>query len=141
MTFKLSKNSINNSAGIDPRLVEIRDRALQISKVDFGHPRDAGLRTAERQNELFKNKVSQCDGYENLSYHQSGLALDFYAFVDGSASWHPPHLTMVAAAFLQAASELGYELEWGGLWSTGDTVDGVAYGWDCGHIQLKTNEV
>ena len=137
MTFKFSKTSLSRRAGIDPRLIEIDDLALTISKVDFGHPEYAGLRTVEAQQEMFKRGVSQLDGVTARSLHQDGLALDFYAFINGKASWHPPHLAMVAAAYLQAASILGYELEWGGLWSTSQTIDGVSYGWDCGHVQLK----
>ena len=114
--FKLSNNSKQRREGVDPRLIEISDLAIQISVVDFGHPADSGKRTAERQNELFVAGKSKCDGYKKLSRHQSGKALDFYAFVDGKASWDTEHLSMVAAAFLQAASMLGYKLKWGGLW-------------------------
>lgn len=116
MTYKLSRTSKRNRVGVNPKLIEISNLAIRITRVDFGHPSDGGLRTAERQNELFRDKLSKADGYRKLSRHQSGRALDFYAFVDGKASWAPEHLSMVAAAFLQAASLLGYRLEWGGLW-------------------------
>ncbi len=114
--FKLSERSKERRAGVDPRLMTICDRALEISTIDFGIPADGGIRTAERQNELFRADASNADGYTHPSYHQSGLALDFYAYVDGKASWEPIHLAMVAAAFLQAAAELGHALKWGGLW-------------------------
>ena len=114
--FKLSKASESRLIGVDARFVRVAKRALEISKVDFGIPPDGGLRTAERQNELFKKKASKADGYENKSYHQSGKALDVYAYVDGKASWKAEHLAMVACAMLQAANELGVKLEWGGLW-------------------------
>ena len=116
--FKLSNSSKQRREGVDPRLIEISDLALSISVVDFGHPADAGKRTAERQNKLFLTGKSKCDGYNKLSPHQSGKALDFYAFVNGKASWDTEHLAMVAAAFLQAASILGYKLKWGGLWKS-----------------------
>lgn len=116
--FHLSENSKRNRAGVDARLIEISDLALILSVVDFGHPADAGIRTAERQHELHINGKSNCDGYILKSKHQSGLALDFYAFVDGKASWDTEHLAMVGAAFLQSASHLGYPLSWGGLWSS-----------------------
>ncbi len=121
--FKLSKSSKQRREGVDHRLIEISDLAIQISIVDFGIPGDGGLRTAQRQNELFKEGKSKADGYDKKSNHQSdddgyGKALDFYAYVNGKASWETEHLAMVAAAFLQAASMLGYELKWGGLWKT-----------------------
>lgn len=114
--FALSNSSKRRREGIDPRLIEIDDLAIQITTVDFGHPAHSGLRTADEQKALFDNKKSKCDGYDKLSAHQKGKALDFYAYVDGRASWNKLHLSMVAAAYLQAASMLGYKLQWGGLW-------------------------
>jgi len=113
---------------------QIVKRALEISHVDFGIPKFGGKRTAQQQKQLFDEGKSQCDGYTNKSYHQTGMAIDFYAFVSGKATWEPVYLAMVAAAMLQAATEFGVQAEWGGLWSS---KDGSMYGWDCGHIQFK----
>ena len=133
MSFKLSDNSKKNRAGVDPRLIEISDLAIAITLVDFGHGPYSGLRTAEDQRSLHNaGKSPYCDGYNRISEHQKGAALDFYAYVDGRASWKPEHLAMVAAAFLQAASMLGYKIEWGGLWPGKNP----GYGWDMPHIQL-----
>ena len=112
--FKLSLKSQQRREGVNPKLIEISNLALTISKVDFGIPEFGGIRTAEEQNKLFKEGKSKADGYDKKSHHQTGNALDFYAYVDGRASWQPEHLAMVAAAHLQAASILGYALEWGG---------------------------
>jgi len=138
MKFKLGKSSLAHRKGVDPRLIEISDRAIKITLVDFGHGPMAGLRTAEIQNQLFKDGLSKCDGYKNKSNHQSGKALDFYAYVDGGASWQPEHLAMVAGAFLQAAGELGHQVRWGGLWSKKirTTTNGITYGWDMPHMEL-----
>lgn len=114
--------------GVDDRLVQIANAALKISKIDFGIPGDGGIRTAERQNELYQDSKSKCDGYNNKSYHQTGRALDFYAYVDGKASWNELHLAMVATAFLQSAAILGYKLEWGGLFRNFK---------DMPHVQLR----
>jgi len=100
----------------DPRLVQIAFEAIKISKVDFGIPQFGGKRTKQEQTALHNKGVSNCDGIINKSKHQSGLALDVYAYVDGKASWKTEHLTSVAVAMLQAASILGYKLSWGGLW-------------------------
>jgi len=134
--YKLSENSKKNRDGVDQRLIEISDLAIKITAVDFGHPADGGLRTAERQYELYADGKSECDGVKNKSRHQSGLALDFYAFVNGKASWEPLHLAMVASAFLQAASILGYKLSWGGLFEPYKTTDGMKHGWDMPHVEL-----
>lgn len=113
--FRLSKRSMLNREGVDCRLIEISDLAIQITIIDFGHPKDAGKRSPERQLELFNAGKSKCDGLKRVSKHQYGHALDFYAYVDGRASWEKEHLAIVAAAFLQAAAALGHKLEWGGL--------------------------
>jgi len=118
MSYQFSQRSRDNMKGVDPRLILIAEMALSITRIDFGIPSDGGIRTAERQQELFKAGKSKLDGYAKKSEHQSGRALDFYAFVDGKASWEKEHLAQVACAFLQSASMLGYKLNWGGLWKS-----------------------
>jgi len=136
MSFQFSLTSKRRREGVEQPLIEISDYAIGISLIDFGISEDGGLRSAERQHELFKLRRSLCDGYENKSYHQTGKALDVYAFIDGHASWEPEHLTMVACAMLQAASHLGYKLEWGGLWKPPKVLNGIPRGWDMPHFQL-----
>ena len=77
--FRLSNRSKENREGIDPRLIEIDDLAIKITLVDFGHGPFAGKRTAPVQNGLFLDGRSKADGYDKLSNHQLGKALDFYA--------------------------------------------------------------
>ena len=117
MSYAFGQNSLSNRAGIDPRLIEILDRAVQISIYDFGVPSSGGLRTVEEQAKLFTAGASKADGRTHKSYHQTGRAVDVYAYVDGKASWDHEHLAVVAAAMLQASAEIGYKLEWGGLWT------------------------
>lgn len=126
--FELSNTSKHRRQGIDPRLIEIDDLAITITIIDFGHPKYSGLRLAEEQHQLFLDGKSECDGYNNISNHQLGKALDFYAYVDGKASWEPGHLAQVACAYYQAASILGYKIKWGGLFRPN--------GWDKPHIEL-----
>lgn len=114
--YKLSNRSKERLEGVDTRVIAIIDLALTISNIDFGIPANGGLRDAATQRNLFKSGVSKCDGIDKKSSHQSGLAFDVYAYVDGNANWDRYNLTQVAAAILQAAGALGFELEWGGLW-------------------------
>jgi peptidoglycan L-alanyl-D-glutamate endopeptidase CwlK len=118
MGFQLSNNSMMNLSGVDGRLIDIADVAIKLSPIDFGIPSTGGLRTTEDQAKLFEEGVSKADGVNNKSYHQTGKALDVYAYVDGKASWDKLHLATIAAAMLQASSQLGYELKWGGLWKS-----------------------
>ena len=101
------------------------------------------MRRDERQHELFLRSVSKCDGYEKRSNHQIkpgeefGRALDFYAYVNGKASWESHHLSMVAAVILSTAQRLleegqvTIELRWGGTFGS-DCLDG----WDKPHIEI-----
>jgi len=118
MSFKLGKNSINNLAGVDGRLIAIADLAIELTNIDFGVPSTGGLRTESDQAKLFADGVSKADGVNNKSYHQSGKAMDVYAYVDGKASWDKLHLAVIASAMLQASAQLGYKLKWGGLWKS-----------------------
>jgi len=136
MSFKLSVTSRTRLTGVNPALIEIANLAIKITKIDFGIPEDGGVRTEIRQKELYLNGKSEADGVRNKSHHQSGEALDFYAYIDGAASWREDHLAMVACALLQAASILGYKLNWGGLWRSKKKTNGISYGWDMGHIEL-----
>jgi len=128
MSFKLGKNSINNLVGVDGRLIAIADLAITLSNIDFGIPSTGGLRSTEDQAKLFEDGVSKADGVNNKSYHQSGKALDVYAYVDGKASWDKLHLALIASSMLQASAQLGYKLKWGGLWKSWQ---------DMPHFELK----
>ena len=117
MSYAFGDNSLKNRAGINPDLIIVLDRAVEISIYDFGIPLHGGVRTAVQQKKLFDEGVSKADGVTHKSFHQTGNAVDVYAYVDGKASWDHEHLAVVAAAMLQASSELGIPLEWGGLWT------------------------
>jgi peptidoglycan L-alanyl-D-glutamate endopeptidase CwlK len=130
--FRLSARSLSNIAGVDPDMIRIAKRAIEITLVDFGYGNLGGLRTAEEQHALYTSGKSRADGHTRRSKHQDGLAIDFYAYVGGAASWDRTHLAMVAAAHLQAAAELGIPVRWGGLWKSRK---GGIFGWDMPHIE------
>ena len=121
--YRLGKKSLENLKGVNPILIEILERALEISSnrvdgVDFIIINTAGIRTPEEQNRLFKQGVSNADGYIKISKHQTGDALDVVPYVNGGASWDEKELLKVAICMLQASKELGYRLKWGGFWRT-----------------------
>lgn len=118
VTFKLGTKSKERLKDVDPRIVEIINLALTFTVIDFGIPEYGGMRSAATQHLLFKKERSKCDGYSVESKHQTGLAFDVFAYVDGAASWDRYQLTQVAAAILQAAGLLGHSLHWGGLWKS-----------------------
>lgn len=113
--FAFSDSSLRRLETCDPRIQEIMNIAIQHSPLDFGIPSLGGKRTADEQNKLFLDGVSKCDGHRHLSYHQSGMAVDIYAYVDGKASWDETYLSVIAGHVLGVAKGLNYELEWGGF--------------------------
>jgi len=137
MNYKFSSNSIKRMKGVHPDLITIFNRAIKNSPIDFGIPATGGLRTEDVQKRLFKNKTSKCDGVNNISNHQKGMALDFYAYVDGKASWDKVHLALVAGVIMATASQLKavgritHRVRWGGTF--GST---KFKGWDMPHFEI-----
>jgi len=137
MIFEFSKKSKERMIGVDDQLITVFKQALSNSVIDFGIPEYGGLRVKEEQNILFSKGLSQLDGYKKVSNHQKGLAMDFYAYVEGKASWDPVHLSLVAscilttASFLKSIGEVDINIKWGGSFGS-DTFKG----WDYPHIEI-----
>jgi len=137
MCHKFSKSSTNNMSGVHQDLITVFNEAIKYSHVDFGVPSSGGLRTAGEQNLLFQSNKSKCDGFDKKSLHQSGDALDFYAYVNGHASWDKVHLSLVAGVILATAKRLKKEgkinstLRWGGEFSSNSY-----HGWDMPHFEI-----
>ncbi len=72
--FRFSQRSENNLKGVNPALVQVVRRALELSIVDFGVTE--GLRTVERQKELVAKGASQTMN----SRHITGHAIDVFAY-------------------------------------------------------------
>lgn len=117
--YTLSQRSLDRLRGVKPILVEIIKAAIVDSPIDFAIPLDGGLRTAERQNALFKAGKSKLDGYTKKSYHQTGNAFDIYASIQGVPSWDKKHLTLIARHLQKVAKDqFNVDLVWGGDWTS-----------------------
>ena len=112
MTFNLSAKSLGRLAGVHPRLQAVVKLAIQMTPIDFAVLE--GVRTVERQRELFKAGASKT----MRSRHLSGHAMDLGAIVDGQVRWDWPLYHQVAAAVKAAAQQLGVPIEWGGDWES-----------------------
>jgi len=112
MTFNLSAKSLGRLAGVHPRLQAVVKLAIQMTPIDFAVLE--GVRTVERQRELFKAGASKT----MRSRHLSGHAVDLGAIVDGQVRWDWPLYHQVAAAVKAAAQQLGVPIEWGGDWES-----------------------
>ena len=112
--FKLSQKSLDELKGVDPRLVAVVKRAIQLSKVDFGVTE--GLRSLATQ----KKFVAQGKSKTMNSKHLTGNAVDLVAYVDGKVSWELNLYDNIADAMKQAATELKLPLRWGAAWNVPD---------------------
>lgn len=123
--YKASKRSKENVKGIDERLVLLVGYALAISKVDFVVVE--GLRSTERQKQLYREKKSKCDGVTNISKHQEGKAIDvYYVGWKNTDSSKDDRWKKLIETFKLAGKKLGLKLTFGYDW-----------GWDNPHIELR----
>lgn len=109
--FKLSSRSLSNLKGVHSDLIKVVHRAIEITEVDFIVIE--GLRTKEKQKELYKSGASQTLN----SRHLTGHAVDLVAYVDG-VSWDWAQYHKIAKAMKAAAKENNVDLEWGGDWKS-----------------------
>ncbi|MBL4811007.1 MAG: M15 family metallopeptidase [Rhodobacteraceae bacterium] len=126
MSFSLSKKSRANLSGVHPRLIEVVELAIVLTVQDFSV--GGGARTAAEQNALYQQGrskpgkiVTHKDGHKHKSNHQitadgTGHAVDLVPFANGAMRWDWPLIYPVAEAMQEAASQLGVELRWGGVW-------------------------
>lgn len=110
--FSFSERSKKNLQGVNPALIAVARRALELSPVDFGITE--GLRTMERQREMVRTGKSQT----LKSRHLTGHAVDVVAYLGANISWEWKYYEQIAAAFKQAGKELGTVIEWGGDWKS-----------------------
>jgi peptidoglycan L-alanyl-D-glutamate endopeptidase CwlK len=124
MNFKLSDRSLERAKDVNPKLINLILLAIRRTPIDFGVAWMGGKRTAEEQNQLFKEGYSQCDGYEKLSKHQSGDAIDLNIFVGSKLVENKEMLCVVAGVMFSCANELGIKIIWGRDWNNnGDIRD------------------
>lgn len=114
MAFRLSSNSLKKLEGVDPKLVSVVKRAIEITKVDFAVTE--GLRSQATQ----KKYVAQGKSQTMNSKHITGDAVDLVAYVGSKISWELNLYDNIADAMKQAAKEQGVSLKWGASWNIPD---------------------
>lgn len=110
MTFKLSEQSEKNLIGVHPDLVLVVREAIKTTDIDFKVIE--GLRTLERQKELFKIGASQTMN----SRHLTGHAVDFAALYKNKVTWDWSIYYILGDCVKAAAQRLSIPIEWGGDW-------------------------
>lgn len=110
MGFSLGEKSIKELVGVDPRLVAVVKRAIELTEQDFSvHD---GIRTLAEQKALLKAGATTTLN----SRHITGHAVDLVPFINGKLRWEWPPAYKIATAMRKAAKEQGLKLRWGGCW-------------------------
>ena len=119
MSFRLSQRSLDRLEGVHPDMTAVVERAIKLSKVDFGVTQ--GVRTLEEQkanvaagrSQTMRSKhLLQDDGFSH--------AVDVVAYVGPDVSWELNLYDDICDAFKEAAKEVGCSIKWGAAWSEGD---------------------
>lgn len=121
MSYKFGKRSLDNLNGVNPLLINVLNRALEISPVDFGIIQ--GKRSIDEQRKNVAKGVSQtmnsrhleeCPIDENVCY---GNAVDILpTAIKPGMNWDLKYFMPVLKAIKQAGDELGVKLRFGVNW-------------------------
>ena len=110
MAYSLGNKSRIKLEGVNPDLVAVVERAIELSKQDFSVI--CGLRTVKEQEALVAKGASQT----MKSKHLEGNAVDLAAYCCDGIRWELNLYDEIADAMLKAAKELGVTLRWGAAW-------------------------
>jgi peptidoglycan L-alanyl-D-glutamate endopeptidase CwlK len=119
MAFKLGNRSKQKLEGVHPDMVAVVERAIELTKVDFGVT--YGVRTVEEQEKLVASGRSQTMKSKHL-IQDTGYshAVDVVAYDGGDVVWEINVYDDICDAFKEAAIEHGVAIKWGAAWSEGD---------------------
>ena len=109
MTYVLGNKSRRRLYGVHPDLVLVVNKAIEITTQDFTVLE--GLRTAERQQQLYNTGKSKTMNSRHLTGHAVDLA-------PWPITWDWDYFYPIADAMKAAADEVGVPIEWGGDWKS-----------------------
>ncbi len=141
--FHFGARSRREMAQMHPDLVRVNEMALSISPVDWGV--FDGFRTAADQNELYRRKASQLDGYKRKSKHQlqpDGYvhATDNVPWINGKWQWDWEAIYEIADAMVFAARSLDVTLRWGGCWQVVNDLTGSPENWVAEYVKRRREQ-
>lgn len=120
MTYALGAKSKERLVGVHPKLVEVVEMAIQLTKQDFMVLE--GVRTPERQKELYaqgRTKPGPKVTWTLASNHFINKATGYGHAVDlvpFPVDWSHKKLDVVSKAMFAAADTLGVKIRWGADW-------------------------
>lgn len=125
--FRFSQRSEGNLNGVNPNLVKVIRRALELTPVDFIVIE--GLRTQARQKELVATGKSQTMN----SRHLTGNAVDI---IPVNTTWNIEEFKPLLKAVKQAADEWGLKLRFGINWKNDPSLPIETRFIDAPHIEI-----
>ena len=116
MTYTLSQRSLDKLQGVNPRLVSVVKRAIELTTQDFMVLE--GLRTKERQAELYaqgRTAPGNIVTWTMQSRHTDGDAVDLVPY---PLDWNDTgKFDAISRAMFKAADELNVAIRWGADWN------------------------
>lgn len=121
----LSQRSIDRLQGVHEDLIKILLESIKDSPLDFGIAKDGGLRTVQRQRELYAIGRRGIEGEKPVTWtmksrHLNGEAFDIIVYRDGKVTWEERDFEIVAGHILGKAAKLMIPLTWGGSFKKPD---------------------
>lgn len=115
--FQLTPRDRDRLAGVHPHLISIVTHVATVSPERFVVLE--GLRTIERQRELFAKRATRTLNSRHLTGHAVDIAplLDEDGDGDIEISWHWDHYYPLAELIKRMAGYLGIPIIWGGDWT------------------------
>ena len=111
----LSDRNLARLINVDVDLVRLANEVTKRGLYKFNVGREGGFRTAEQQNVLYLDGKSQRDGYNDISNHQLGRAMDLYPVVNTRIL--SEKYDEFSDHILDVANELDIKITWGGSWT------------------------
>lgn len=140
--YSFSDTSIERLNTCHPDLIRIMNEAICASNIDFGIAE--GYRSPERQHMLYKEGKSKIDGVTRLGKHNQSpsMAVDIYAFVNGSATWEEKYLCYLGGLIQGLANKLyskgliSHRIRWGYNWDSDGVIGDDQKFQDLPHFEL-----
>lgn len=120
--YKFGKHSLTQLKTCHKDLQLILIVSLRVSDIDFGI--SEGHRSIEIQKKYYDEGKSKLDGINKLGKHnyKPSLAADYYAVINGKASYDKETLSYLAGLFhgvsqmLYEQNKISHGIRWGGNW-------------------------
>lgn len=127
LNHKFGQQSEKCLVGVEPSLIAVLRRGLELSPYDFGITE--GVRTYADQVKKYNTGDSTTMNSLHLRQEDGfAHAVDIIVYVNGTHTWEHKYFRKVIQALFTAAIELGVQIEVGALWR--DFLDSP-------HIQLN----